>query len=140
MPCVSSLAENINVQNNWLSHFFGFMGVGILSFAVDAGTLSLLHGLAGCPLPVAVTVAYVLSFGVNFTLNRVGVFRADGGPAGQVGRYAVLCLVNYLATLVLVTGLTAVGTHYLVAKTVATGLLVIVNYLVCRAWVFSAGS
>jgi putative flippase GtrA len=89
---------------------------------------------------VAVTVAYALSFGVNFTLNRVWVFKADGDPAGQAGRYTALCLANYLATLALVTGLTAVGTHYLAAKAVATGSLAVVNYLACKAWVFSAGS
>ena len=55
-----------------------FLIIGVLSFVVDAGTLFITHGLLKMWLPLATTLAYGLSFVVNFGLNRRWAFGSTG--------------------------------------------------------------
>lgn len=113
-----------------------FLGVGGVSYVVDAGLLWVLARPVGLPLAVATTVAFATSFVVNFSGNRWIVF-PGGGPAGrQVLRYAVVVLVTYLGTLAVVLEGTHLGAPLLVAKTVAVVLSAGFNFVVGRRWVY----
>jgi putative flippase GtrA len=111
--------------------------VGGLSYVTDAGGLWLLHGVAGVPLAAATTVAYAASFAVNFGLNRSVVFPGGARMGPQLVRYVILVIANYLATMVMVLGLSGAGLNYLAAKTVTVVVLAIANYFLYRHWVFA---
>jgi putative flippase GtrA len=116
--------------------FVRFVLVGGISAGVDAGLLWLLHGGFGVWLPAATFTGVVSSFGVNFLLNRGWTF-GSGAPAGaQLLRYLLLAGTNWLVTVLAVTGLVALGLHYLVARFLVLGVMTVVNFLSYRAWVF----
>ena len=113
-----------------------FLIIGVLSFIVDAGTLFLTHGVLKIWLPLATTLAYGLSFVVNFGLNRRWAFGSTGALTGQAARYIALVGVNFLITLAMVNGIAALGVSYLLAKVLATAVIAGVNYLAYRNWIF----
>ncbi|MEP6696701.1 MAG: GtrA family protein [Pseudonocardiales bacterium] len=116
--------------------FGRFLLVGMVSYLADAGTLALLHGGAHVPLLVATSVAFAVGLAVNYALNRILTFDSDALIRYELFRYLVLVLANYVVTLVLVGGLSAAGTPYLLAKTISTAVLAVVNFLAYRSWVF----
>ncbi|MEV0454675.1 GtrA family protein [Catellatospora methionotrophica] len=128
-----------------IRHFFShsavrYLTVGGLSYVADAGGLWLLHGVLSVPLGVAATISFCAAFVVNFGLNRTLVFSSTGQDnpvSGQLVRYVLLVVANYLLTLVLVLGLTGVGLNYLVAKTFAVVAIAVGNYFAYRHWVFA---
>lgn len=113
-----------------------FVVVGGVSFGLDATTLYLLHGVLKLWLPSATVLAYTVAFAVNFGLNRVWAFGADGRVGRQLHRYLRLTLINLLLTAVGVPGLTWLGLQYLVSKVVVGGTLAVMNYVGLRLWVF----
>ncbi|WP_075020896.1 GtrA family protein [Actinomadura madurae] len=113
-----------------------YLIIGGLSFAVDFGVLFVAHGMLDVRLPVATTAAFLTSFAVNFGLNRVWSFGSRAPVGRQLVRYVGLVVVNTVVTVLLVSGLAAVGVQYLVAKTIVTGGLVALNYVAYRVWVF----
>jgi putative flippase GtrA len=113
-----------------------FLVVGLLSFVADAGLLYLFHGVLGLWLPLATAMAFLGAFVVNFSLNRTWAFRSDGAVGRQFWRYLALVLANLIATVALVSGFTALGLPYLVAKAATTATLVAINYAVSRRWIF----
>jgi putative flippase GtrA len=113
-----------------------YVGVGLLSLVVDAGTLSLLFNVFDRPLWLATTAGFWLSFVVNFAANKYFTFGVRTDGTRQFTRYAVLVVLNYAANLGIVTGLAAVGFPPVVAKVIAVALLTGLNFVAYRAWVF----
>jgi putative flippase GtrA len=122
----------------WLARLVRFLAAGGVSAAVDVGLLALLHSGLRVPLVAATSIAFWTSLGVNFALNRQWVFTRPGpGLRRQVFRYLIAVGINYLTTLALVTGLTAIGLAYLVAKLAAMAVTACWNYLLYRFWIFT---
>jgi putative flippase GtrA len=113
-----------------------YLLVGSLSFIADVGLLFALHGIIGIWLPLATALAFLGAFVVNFGLNRTWAFRSNGAVGRQLGRYLALVAANLVATVLLVSGLTAAGLPYLIAKAMATGTLLAINYAISRKWIF----
>lgn len=117
--------------------FVGFALINGFTFSVDLGLLALLYRGVGLPHPVAITIGYVVAFGLAFVLNRRFNFHAHGPVAGQAVRWALVVLVNYLALVLgLGSGLHAVGVPFLVARLVAAGAEAVWMYSMMRWWVF----
>jgi putative flippase GtrA len=113
-----------------------YVAVGMLSVAVDVGSLTILRSGLGVPLLLATTVAFVVALCVNYTLNHVWAFDVDGFVGRRMARYAVLVAINYTVTIAMVTGLTALGVFYLLAKAVSVAVTAAVNFTGYRLWVF----
>ncbi|NBE50238.1 GtrA family protein [Streptomyces boluensis] len=113
-----------------------FLLVGGLCYAIDVGTLVLLHGGLQVPLAAATSVAFVTVLAVNFGLNRAFVFRSGAMVGPAFVKYLTLVALNYFATIATVTGLTALGMSYVVAKTASTIVNAVANYGAFRWWVF----
>lgn len=92
--------------------------------------------LTPAPLWLAATVSFAAALGVNFALNMRWVFGVEGRLGGRITRYAVLVVVNYLLTLLLVLGLTEMGLYYVFAKWAAIAVAAVVNYVAYHRWVF----
>lgn len=113
-----------------------FLLIGGASAALDTGVLYLLHGVLGVLLPVATLLAVVVAFLFNFTLNRIWSFGSESPMGRQFGRYLLLAVGNWGLNVALVTGLTALGLHYVVAKIITLAIASAINYVGYRVWVF----
>ncbi len=116
-------------------HLTRFLAAGAVGYTFDVGLLILLHTVAGWPLPTATTVAFVATFVLNFGLNRAA-FRASGLVGPALLRYVVLVAASWLVTVGVTSGLAALGTPYVLAKTAATMVIAVLNYAGYRWWVF----
>ncbi len=116
------------------------IGFGVISggtFALDLGLLTVMRSGLGWPLPVAITIGYVIAFSVNYLLNRVFNYRSHAPVGPQAGVYALVVLVNYLVCILGVgAGLAAVGVDYHLARVLAGGCEAVFMYAAVRWVVF----
>ena len=117
----------------------GFAIINGFTFAVDLALLTVFHGWLNWPVPVAVTTAYVLAFGLSFVLNRTFNFRSHAPVGRQAELYAVVVAINYAAFILGVgSGLAAVGVEYHVARLIAGACEAVFMYSAMRWVVFRA--
>ena len=115
----------------------GFAVINSFTFAIDLGLLTTLHGGLRRPLPASITVAYLTAFGLSYLLNRTLNFRSHGAIGPQVGVYAAVVFVNYLAWILGVgDGLAALGLDYRLARIVAGACEALYMYAALRWLVF----
>ncbi|GAA3826087.1 GtrA family protein [Amycolatopsis tucumanensis] len=118
--------------------FVGFALINGFTFGVDLLLLTLGHGVAGLPLPVAITAAYVCAFALSFVLNRVFNFRSHAPVGRQAVLYAIAVAVNYFAFILGAgAGLAALGVQYHLARIIAGALEAVFLYSVLRWIVFT---
>lgn len=123
----------------WHNSAVRYLVVGGFCFVVDVGLLWLLHDVLHIALAIATPVAFLASFAVTYTLQRVVAFASDVRVTPSVGRYTVLVAFNTLATTAIVWGVSALGVPWFGAKVLAVVATTVWNYYVYRYWVF-AGS
>jgi putative flippase GtrA len=114
----------------------GFAILGAATFGLDLALLALLRAVTALPLPVAVTASYVVAFGLNFTLNRTLNFRSHSPLGRQALKYAVVVATDYVLTVGITTGLSALGMLFLLARVLAAGCAAAFSYTASRYWVF----
>lgn len=120
--------------------FIGFAILGTCTFAVDLALLSALQTWTPLPLTVDVGIAYLSAFGLNYVLNRTVNFRSHAPVGGQVLRYGVVMVFDFLLTLGVTTGLSALGLDFRVARVLAAGCVAVFTYLAANFWVFRKAS
>lgn len=113
-----------------------FLVTGALVVVVDYGVLIILHGALSLDVTISAVIAFLCAFVVNFTVNRTWTFRAGGAPGGPLVRFTVLVAANTVVTALGMWWLTNLGMHYLGAKTTLVAVIVPVNFVVMRVWVF----
>ena len=115
----------------------GYAVISSVTFTVDLTLLTAFHGGLRWPLPVAITVAYVLASGLGYVLNRALNFRSHGAVGPQLTVYAAVVTVNFLALILgLTTGLAAVGLDHRLARLTAAGCECVYVYSAMRWLVF----
>ena len=103
------------------ARLLGYAVISSITFAVDLALLTAFHGGLRWPLPVAITVAYVLASGLGYFLNRTLNFRSHGAVGPQLTVYAAVVTVNFLAIILgMTTGLAALGLQYQLARLTAS--------------------
>lgn len=117
--------------------FIGYALINGSTFALDMALLSLFHGDARIPYPVAVTLGYVLATITAFFFNRWLNFREHGDLGVQTGKYVVVIVSNYLLwILAFSSALEWAGVQYQVSRVLAACVEGLYIYLLMRAWVF----
>jgi putative flippase GtrA len=116
----------------------GFAIIGAFTFSLDLALLALLRERTALPLPVAVSVAYFVAFSLNFVLNRTVNFHSHAPIGGQVLRYAVVMLGDYLLTVGISTGLADLGLNFALARVIASFFVAVFTYSASRWWVFKS--
>lgn len=134
-PTPSPLARGITFL--WRASIVRYLIVGGFCFLVDVGLLWLIHDVLGAPLVVATPVAFLASFFVTYTLQRIVAFESNAKVVPSVGRYTALVVFNTLATTAIVWGVSAVGAPWLLGKVLAVAATTAWNYFAYRYWVFS---
>ncbi|MDO5740517.1 MAG: GtrA family protein [Ornithinimicrobium sp.] len=115
----------------------GFAALSTLTYAIDLGLLAVAFDVLRLPYPAAVTLGYVVAFGLAFVLNRVLNFQSHGNVQRQTGRYLLTVVANYvLFILLLSTTLEAIGVQFLAARLIAGACEAVFIYLMMRVYVF----
>jgi putative flippase GtrA len=86
---------------------------------------------------IATALGYSVGAVVNYVLNRRVTFTSDRAHRVAVPRYMVLLLLGFFVntlTMAMMTELAHV--HYFLSQIVATGIVLMMNFLLSRIWVF----
>jgi putative flippase GtrA len=114
-----------------------FLGLAALGFGFDLGLLAVLAATTPLPAPATVSIAFWVTYALNFALNRTFAFHAGGhGMRGQLARFAPQVLGDYALTVVGVTALGALGVGLVPARVIAGGTNLVFNYVLYRWWTF----
>jgi putative flippase GtrA len=113
---------------------------GAVGLLYVGGTL-LLSGPVGLPIQAAIPIAYLLAVACHFLLQRLFVFRHDGGFAlsvrEQIVRYLLIAATQYPATAALTALLPALfGLSEQVAYLITVAVISVTFFFVLRWRVF----
>ena len=122
----------------WGSSAARYLLVGGFCFLADVAILWVAHDVLGVPLAIATPVAFLASFAITYTTQRVIASESDAKVAPSVLRYTVLVAFNTVATTAIVWGIAELGAAWIVGKVVATIATTIWNYFAYRYWVFAS--
>lgn len=130
-------------MKDWLAHpmarqFVRFAAVGVAATSVHYAILIALKEWAGTGPVLATTAGYAVGAVVSYTLNRRFTFEVRPAYGAGLVKFLGVIFVGALINALIVALLVAAGAHYLVAQVIATGLVLIWNFLVSRALVFRA--
>ncbi|MGI5240951.1 GtrA family protein [Dactylosporangium sp. CA-139066] len=114
----------------------GFAMLGGFTFAIDLAVLAMLRHWTHLPIAVAVAIAYIGAFTLNFMLNRTVNFRSHAPVGKQFLRYAVVMVGDFLITVVVTTALTMLGLDFRIARVLASVFVAVFTYTASRWWVF----
>ncbi|WP_336924164.1 GtrA family protein [Aquipuribacter sp. SD81] len=127
-------ARLLALYRHSLTRFLAFSAVG-LSF--DLAVLALLDATTPLPAQASVTVAFALTYALNFALNRWFAFdAAHGHVRGQLRRFLPQVGADYLLVVFGVTVLTALGLPLLLARLLSAFTNAVLNYTAYRWWTF----
>jgi putative flippase GtrA len=116
--------------------FVGYWILGTVTLCLDLGLLAVLRATTPLPLAVAVSIAYLTAFGLNYLLNRTVNFRSRAPVGGEMAKFIVIAVVDYLLTLGVTTGLSALGVDFRIARLTGSICVALVTYVGSKWWVF----
>jgi putative flippase GtrA len=97
--------------------------------------IALVSGFSVLPV-LATSCGAVLGALVNYWLNRVFTFQSERQHREALPRYLLMASVGLGLNALLLGALVSQGMHYLVAQLLATGFILMTNYIVSRKWIF----
>ena len=115
-------------------------------YLIGGGTGALVHFLLliglieafATPPVIATSIGFIIGSLVNYTLQYHWTFAADGPHHVMLGRYALVTTITMLINDALFWVFTEqLGVHYLLAQGIATGAMLIVNYVVNKNFTFA---
>lgn len=129
-PRSSSLLRQLNNQ------FLRFAAAG----AVGTGChylvlIALTAGLGIAPGRAAACGALVGAI-VNYLLSRNLIFRSERRHAEALPRFAAMAAFGAVLNGLIVGGLARIGVHFLAAQLCATLLVLVLNYVMSKKWIF----
>lgn len=114
-----------------------YLALAALGFGVDLTLLWTLHRFTDLPAFAVVSIAFWLTYALNFALNRRLSFHATDGPLGrQVLRFLPQVLADFVLTLTAVLALRAIGLPLTVSRIAAGATNLAFNYVLFRWWTF----
>jgi len=155
IPMKEVVIQTVYIDQNRASHFRPFLDSiriyreivkfslsSILSAVVDIGLFTLIFNLLSAnaiswALFSATSMARLVSSTINFTLNKKVVFENRDSTLTQATEYYLLCVVQMLASWLILQGLVTLNDgHVVLWKIVTDGFLFIVSFFVQRTVIF----
>ncbi|MEV4617706.1 GtrA family protein [Asanoa sp. NPDC049573] len=117
-----------------------FLAVAALGFGFDLTLLAILHAVTALPNAATVSIAFWVTYALNFALNRTFAFHADdSGVRGQLARFAPQVLGDFVLTVVGVTVFGMLGLGLVPSRIASGGSNLVFNYVLYRWWTFRRG-
>ena len=120
-----------------------YLFFGLISFLISVGTYALFTEVLHVNVLIANIIAWILSVSFAYISSRIWVFEntATGGKAviaeigkfvsGRLGTLAIEELILYIF-------ITRMGLNSMAVKLAATIIVIILNYVISKIWVFRA--
>jgi putative flippase GtrA len=125
----------LSAPHNWVQ-LAKFCVVGASGYVVNLVVFALLLD-AGLHYSVAAACSFLVAVTNNYTWNRLWTFHAQRGHVGWQGlRFLVVAVIAYVANILLLTGLIALGLDKVVSQAIAVILVTPLNFLGNKLWSF----
>jgi putative flippase GtrA len=133
------------MQHNSADWGIGQLGKQFTRFAACGAVGTLAHYLllvllvqgGGSPPVAASSAGFVLGAVVNYTLNYRYTFHSTQPHRETMWKFFVAALIGALANAALMSILIQhVNLYYLVSQVIATGIVLVLNFMVNRIWTF----
>lgn len=130
------------MQSLPIGRLFKFACVGFAGFAVDTGTLALLHHVLGLDPYTARILSIALAIFTTWRLNRSVTFgRSDSGQVSEGARYYTVAIVTALVNFGIYSAILLLWTNAwpVAAAVVATAVTMFMSYFGYSRLVFRTG-
>jgi len=121
-----------------LAQFLKFAAAGAVGTAFHYTTLVLWVEVLGGRVVTGTLAGFCAGALVNYLIARRFVFASDRPHAAALPRFALVAATGAVLNTAIVAWLAGAGLHYLLAQVVATGAVLAWNFLLNRAWTFTA--
>jgi putative flippase GtrA len=119
-------------------------GVQFTRFAVAGGAGTLIHylvlvglvSLAGIAPGRAAFAGAAVGACAIYLLNRRYTFASSRSHAQTLPRFALMAATGAVLNGVLVGLLSGAGVYFLLAQMMATGVILVINFIVSKVWIF----
>lgn len=113
-----------------------FLLVGISSALVDVGGLYLFSKILKWNNELSVTIAFLLGLCFNYFAHTYFTFQKKA-DVGNLTKYLILVLINYLNTLSLIYVLSEwLGIDIIIAKIITLPIIAITTFVISKNWVY----
>ncbi len=121
-----------------LAQFLRFLMVGGTATLIHYGVLWLLHGGLGFDAVWSTAIGFALSSVFNFIASYRFTYRSNAPVAQALWRYAVVAGTGLLInTALFAFATTQLGIHYMLAQVLATGVVLVWNFVLGRMFAFA---
>jgi putative flippase GtrA len=128
----------MQTETTLLRQFAGFAGMGVIGTTGHYATLIGLVQLAGLIPLLATTAGFIVGASINYILNYKFIFRSNKRHAEALSKFLVVATAGLgLNTMTVWFGIDVERWNYLVAQLAATGVVLVWNFSVNKAWTFS---
>jgi putative flippase GtrA len=118
------------------AQFSKFALAGGAGTAAHYLVLLALVSLAGMPPGRAAFAGAVVGACVVYLLNRRFTFASKRSHAATLPRFALVAALGAVLNGAVVGLLSAAGVYFLLAQVVATGVILVINFIVSKLWIF----
>jgi putative flippase GtrA len=113
---------------------------GLVAAAAHFCVMTALIELVSIGAVVASGIGFAVAIAVNYILQYRWVFESAGNHLLAFRRYVLVTVAMMAFNLAVFSVFIRFGLHYLIAQTVATGMVASINYCVNRNYTFRAPS
>jgi len=123
---------------DWRRKFVFFALVGAMTTGMQYAILILAVELLGAEAVVSSCVGYLMSASISYLLNYHFTFKSDHSHFGAATRFAIVSVTGLLLNGVIMYFLVhSVHMLYILAQVVATGTVLMWNFLGSALWAFA---
>jgi len=135
----SRAGRALSRPHNWVQ-LAKFCTVGASGYVINLAVYTALLKGAGWHYAAAATCSFLVAVTNNYTWNRLWTFHAQRGHVAWQGlRFLVVAVIAYVANILLLTGLIALGLDKVVSQAIAVILVTPLNFLGNKLWSFRGG-
>ncbi len=121
--------------------FVTFTGVGAIGTAGHYLVLIVLASVVGISPVVATTCGFIVGAIINYQLNYIYTFKSDAPHRTALPKFFTVALIGAGINMAIIYwGTELLGIHYLLMQLVATGVVLLWNFLINRVWTYSSRS
>jgi putative flippase GtrA len=115
-----------------------FICVGFITFGINLFSFHICYGLLSLNYKIATSIAYIITTGAHFLLNRIFTFRATGqNISHHTFKYLIMLFLNYILTLMIMfVSVKLLTLSPYLALAISTAIIACSNFLVMRHIVF----
>jgi len=125
------------IKSSTLRQFIFFSGIGAIGTAGHYLTLIALVELLGVTPAYATTAGFVVGALINYILNYRFTFRSSKRHSEALSKFLLVAAVGAVLNYAIMQGgLTYTSLHYLLIQVVATGVVLLWNFIVNKFWTF----